>query len=218
MCTLLPTPLNLCAPGGGPELELSPRECVRSLKLDMPAPLVSHGSHRFRTRTRTRTDEGKCVCVHFGDSGHTAYSQTRRACRGRVSPRAHRQRTGLAVTDARTSIRLLSSRHSAPWRSSPGRCGPPGSHVRHHPPHASTRTCSHPLTPAHTRSQMFRYRCVTAGEIPARKNPLSPSETQGCRGFSVAVPVGFEPTVESPPHNFSRVAPSAARTRYRGRV
>jgi hypothetical protein len=32
----------------------------------------------------------------------------------------------------------------------------------------------------------------------------------------MAVPVGFEPTVGSHPHNFSRVAPSAARTRYRG--
>lgn len=32
----------------------------------------------------------------------------------------------------------------------------------------------------------------------------------------MAVPVGFEPTVGFHPHNFSRVAPSAARTRYRG--
>ena len=31
----------------------------------------------------------------------------------------------------------------------------------------------------------------------------------------MAVPVGFEPTVDFHPHNFSRVAPSAARTRYR---
>jgi hypothetical protein len=38
------------------------------------------------------------------------------------------------------------------------------------------------------------------------------------RGFSVAVPVGFEPTVELPPHMFSRHDPSAARTRYRERV
>jgi len=34
----------------------------------------------------------------------------------------------------------------------------------------------------------------------------------------MAVPVGFEPTVDFHPHNFSRVAPSAARTRYRQRV
>src|SRR6218665_634958 len=33
----------------------------------------------------------------------------------------------------------------------------------------------------------------------------------------MAVPVGFEPTVGSHPHNFSRVAPSAARTPYRDR-
>ena len=33
----------------------------------------------------------------------------------------------------------------------------------------------------------------------------------------MAVPVGFEPTVGSHPHNFSRVAPSATRTRYRRR-
>ena len=34
----------------------------------------------------------------------------------------------------------------------------------------------------------------------------------------VAVPVGFEPTVELPPHMFSRHDPSAARTRYREKV
>lgn len=34
----------------------------------------------------------------------------------------------------------------------------------------------------------------------------------------MAVPVGFEPTVELPPHMFSRHDPSAARTRYRERV
>ena len=32
----------------------------------------------------------------------------------------------------------------------------------------------------------------------------------------MAVTVGFEPTVGLHPHNFSRVAPSAARTRHRG--
>ena len=32
-----------------------------------------------------------------------------------------------------------------------------------------------------------------------------------------AVAVGFEPTVELPPHTLSRRAPSAARTRHRGR-
>ena len=32
----------------------------------------------------------------------------------------------------------------------------------------------------------------------------------------MAVTVGFEPTVDFHPHNFSRVAPSAARTRHRG--
>ena len=31
----------------------------------------------------------------------------------------------------------------------------------------------------------------------------------------MAVTVGFEPTVDFHPHNFSRVAPSAARTRHR---
>ena len=40
----------------------------------------------------------------------------------------------------------------------------------------------------------------------------------GSRGPQSAVAVGFEPTVESPPHMFSRHAPSAARTRHRGRV
>ena len=33
--------------------------------------------------------------------------------------------------------------------------------------------------------------------------------------LTVAVTVGFEPTVGFHPHNFSRVAPSAARTRHR---
>ena len=36
------------------------------------------------------------------------------------------------------------------------------------------------------------------------------------RAVVLAVPVGFEPTVDFHPHNFSRVAPSAARTRHRG--
>ena len=35
-------------------------------------------------------------------------------------------------------------------------------------------------------------------------------------GHHMAVPVGFEPTVRFHAHNFSRVAPSAARTRHRG--
>jgi DNA repair protein RadA/Sms len=36
--------------------------------------------------------------------------------------------------------------------------------------------------------------------------------------FLLAVPVGFEPTVDLHPHMFSRHAPSAARTRHRGKV
>ncbi|MDQ1608922.1 MAG: hypothetical protein QOE16_1654 [Microbacteriaceae bacterium] len=52
----------------------------------------------------------------------------------------------------------------------------------------------------------------------------APRDGRECRkpliyqGFSLAVPVGFEPTVGFHPHNFSRVAPSAARTRYRGQL
>ncbi len=38
---------------------------------------------------------------------------------------------------------------------------------------------------------------------------------QMVKTFSMAVSVGFEPTVRLRAHNFSRVAPSAARTRYR---
>ena len=49
----------------------------------------------------------------------------------------------------------------------------------------------------------------------ATRNPPTSAEVGG---FFVAVPVGFEPTVGFHPHNFSRVAPSAARTRHRGRV
>ncbi len=55
-------------------------------------------------------------------------------------------------------------------------------------------------------------------------SPEGQNETPGqlarAGGFNVtnlAEPVGFEPTVGSHPHNFSRVAPSAARTRFRGR-
>ena len=35
--------------------------------------------------------------------------------------------------------------------------------------------------------------------------------------YNMAVAVGFEPTVEFPPHALSRRAPLAARTRHRGR-
>lgn len=54
--------------------------------------------------------------------------------------------------------------------------------------------------------------------ITAPGSPRERREPPRERGFSVAVPVGFEPTVELPPHMFSRHDPSAARTRYRGRV
>ena len=47
------------------------------------------------------------------------------------------------------------------------------------------------------------------------RNAPDPSVYKEFRGVSRAVPVGFEPTVDFHPHNFSRVAPSAARTRYR---
>ena len=50
-------------------------------------------------------------------------------------------------------------------------------------------------------------------DADARKKPRNHEDI---RGNCLAEPVGFEPTVGSHPHNFSRVAPSAARTRFRG--
>ena len=49
------------------------------------------------------------------------------------------------------------------------------------------------------------------------KTPGPLTRAGGFNLINLAEPVGFEPTVGSHPHNFSRVAPSAARTRFRGR-
>ena len=49
------------------------------------------------------------------------------------------------------------------------------------------------------------------------KTPGQLALAGGFNLMNLAEPVGFEPTVGSHPHNFSRVAPSAARTRFRGR-
>lgn len=51
-----------------------------------------------------------------------------------------------------------------------------------------------------------------------KRTPASLTAVEGSNVSYLAEPVGFEPTVGSHPHNFSRVAPSAARTRFRGRV
>lgn len=85
------------------------------------------------------------------------------------------------------------------------------------------------LTPTRARPN-FVLACARASgaaaryilrEICTKDAPRALTETRKPpreRGLSVAVPVGFEPTVELPPHMFSRHDPSAARTRYRGRV
>ena len=98
---------------------------------------------------------------------------------------------------------------SARWRSLPRTCGLPGSPVVYHPPPVSTRTCSHPATDI---PLPLRYHW---DQFLHDKTPYFPMKQRDAGGFFVAVPVGFEPTVEFPPHDFSRVAPSAARTRYR---
>ena len=54
-------------------------------------------------------------------------------------------------------------------------------------------------------------------DVSTRKTPPCPAFPQ-FRGVIRAVAVGFEPTEELPPHALSRRAPSAARTRYRGRA
>ncbi|GAA2751240.1 hypothetical protein GCM10009869_14280 [Amnibacterium kyonggiense] len=53
---------------------------------------------------------------------------------------------------------------------------------------------------------------------PQRANPLDPHQDAVQGGSSHAVAVGFEPTDGLHHHMFSRHAPSAARTRHRGRV
>ena len=54
------------------------------------------------------------------------------------------------------------------------------------------------------------------GETTAKSAvSVSPVESQIRHTHDLAVTVGFEPTVDFHPHNFSRVAPSAARTRHR---
>jgi hypothetical protein len=65
---------------------------------------------------------------------------------------------------------------------------------------------------------------VTKNGAPERRKPpsyrgfsrVTPASELNKSSFArspLAVPVGFEPTVDFHPHNFSRVAPSAARTR-----
>ena len=49
-----------------------------------------------------------------------------------------------------------------------------------------------------------------------KQNPRDPNVYKGSTGVSMAVTVGFEPTVGVNLHNISSVAPSAARTRHRG--
>ena len=66
---------------------------------------------------------------------------------------------------------------------------------------------------------LWRYRWepslagASSSQIPAIQNK-KPFDLK-VKGFFMAVSVGFEPTVRLHAHNFSRVAPSAARTRYR---
>ena len=57
------------------------------------------------------------------------------------------------------------------------------------------------------RPALLRARRTTGQDLVGTEKPL----------VRVAVAVGFEPTEELPPHTLSRRAPSAARTRHRGR-
>ena len=75
-----------------------------------------------------------------------------------------------------------------------------------------------------TNGRKSRDRAVHTPTGAENRKPKGQNETPRslalAGGFNVtnlAEPVGFEPTVGSHPHNFSRVAPSAARTRFRGR-
>ena len=169
MCTdvhIPPNTLKFVRARGVPELELSSRECVRPLKLSMPASLVSYGSHNFWTPTHS--DEGKCVGVCTWE---TSAEQHMPRHIGRVGAAYLHALTGSAPSrrDRCGDVEpVLSSWHSAPWKPSPGRCRLPGSRVRHHPPHASTRTCSHPLTDV---PLPLRYR-----QVNPRKKKLPASQ------------------------------------------
>ena len=68
------------------------------------------------------------------------------------------------------------------------------------------------------RSSRIVSMSVSMAPKPYAKEPLVPRVSKDLGVLSLAVPVGFEPTVRFHAHNFSRVAPSAARTRNRGRV
>ncbi len=177
MCTDVHTPpntLEFVRARGVPELELSSRECVRPLKLGMPASLVSYGSHNFWTPTHS--DKGKCVGVCIWE---TSAEQHMPRHIGRVETASLHALTGsapLAVTDARTLNRPLSSRRSPPWRSSPGRvratqlCGSP----------LTTCLNSHLLTPAH--------RCSVTAALPLgksrqEKTPCFPMKHWAAGGF-----------------------------------
>ena len=162
MCTDVqtsPNTLEFKRARGVPELELSSRECVRPLKLGMPASLVSYGSHNLRTPTHS--DEGECVGVCIWETSaeqhmprHTGRVEAAHlhALTGNTPPR--RDRCGDIEP-------VISSRRSPPWRSLPGRCELPGSRVGHHTPGASTRTCSHSLTDF---PLPLRYRWVDPGQ------------------------------------------------------
>ena len=68
------------------------------------------------------------------------------------------------------------------------------------------------LATARMSHMLKTYNGMEAKRSPKRKRPIV---IDWVFLFLVAVTVGFEPTVDFHPHNFSRVAPSAARTRHR---
>ena len=122
--------------------------------------------------TRTRLHVYECALGGIGHTAHPRYV-------GRVeaaNPRALTGSAPLSVNDVGTSNRCSRAATAHPADRRQEGAGYP----------AVPRVTTHDmpqLALAHTRSQMFRYRCVTVGEIPARKNPCVPMKHWAAGGF-----------------------------------
>ena len=74
----------------------------------------------------------------------------------------------------------------------------------------------HPGNPLRHRSSAdYGYEQAPAGKVLGLSTKQGKPRAERLGVFAMAVTVGFEPTVRFHAHNFSRVAPSAARTRHR---
>lgn len=115
-------------------------------------------------------------CAFRRHRTHRTFPDTSGVLRPRISMRSPATHP-LAVTDAGTSNRCsrAATAHHGDRRQEGAGYQAVACVTTHRMPQ---------LALAHTHSQMFRYRCVTAGSIWAMKNPYSPVEHWAVGGFS----------------------------------